>query len=71
MSDCVAHPGYYTTYGFSSAGIKGFDAPYPFPLRNSDAWMVQELDARIFGRVSLQLLCADALNDPQYWRESY
>lgn len=69
MSDCVAHPGYYTTYGISSAGIKRFDAPYPIPLENSDAWMVQELDARIFGRVCGQVISADALNDPKYWRE--
>ena len=65
----LGHPGYYPKYGFSVAGIKGFDAPYPIPPENSSAWMVQELRPGIIGYVSGQVKCAEALNDPKHWRE--
>ena len=65
----LGHPGYYPKYGFSAAGIKGFEAPYPIPPENSDAWMVQELHSRTIECISGQVICAQALNDPKYWRE--
>jgi len=65
----LGHPGYYPKYGFSAAGIKGFDASYPIPPKNSCAWMVQELRPGVFGHVSGQVICADALNDPKHWQE--
>ena len=65
----LGHPGYYPKYGFSAAGIKGFDAPYPVPPENSAAWMVQELQPGIIGSVGGQVVCAKALNDPKHWRE--
>jgi putative acetyltransferase len=65
----LGHPTYYPKYGFSTAGIKGFEAPYPIPPGNSAAWMVQELRPGIFERVRGQVLCADALNNPKHWRE--
>jgi predicted N-acetyltransferase YhbS len=65
----LGHPGYYPKYGFSAAGIKGFDASYPIPPRNSGAWMIQELRPGVIGDVSGQVICADALNDPKYWLE--
>lgn len=65
----LGHPGYYPRYGFSPAGLAGFDAPYPVPLENSAAWMVQELQPGVIGHVSGQVVCAEALNDPRHWRE--
>jgi len=65
----LGHPGYYPKYGFTAAGIKGFDAPYPIPSENSDAWMVQELHPGSIVCISGQVICAKALNDPKYWRE--
>ena len=65
----LGHPGYYPKYGFSVAGIKGFEAPYPIPPENSAAWMVQELQPGIIGRVRGEVICADTLNDPKHWRE--
>lgn len=65
----LGHPGYYPKYGFSAAGTKGFDAPYPIPPENSGAWMVQELYPGVIGQVSGRVICADALNDPKHWRE--
>ena len=65
----LGHPGYYPKYGFSAAGIKGFDAPYPIAPENSAAWMVRELNPGVVGQVSGHVLCADALNDPKHWQE--
>jgi predicted N-acetyltransferase YhbS len=65
----LGHPSYYRKHGFCAAGLKGFEAPYPIPPENSDAWMVQELHPGIIGHVSGQVICADALNDPKHWRE--
>jgi len=65
----LGYPSYYPKYGFSPAGIKGFDAPYPISAENSDAWMVQELHPGVIGHTSGQVICANALNDPKHWRE--
>jgi len=65
----LGHPGYYPNYGFSAAGIKGFDAPYPISPENFGAWMVQELHPGTLECVSGQVICAEALNDPKHWRE--
>ncbi|MGB5987154.1 MAG: N-acetyltransferase [Desulfobacterales bacterium] len=65
----LGHPGYYPKYGFSAAGVKGFEAPYPIAPENSAAWMVQELHPGIIGDISGQVICADTLNDPKHWRE--
>jgi predicted N-acetyltransferase YhbS len=65
----LGHPGYYPRFGFSAAGIKGFQAPYPIPPKNAEAWMVLELRPGIIGITSGQVICADALADPRYWRE--
>jgi predicted N-acetyltransferase YhbS len=65
----LGYPAYYSRFGFSPAGIQGFDAPYPIPPEHSDAWMVQELHPGVLGSVRGQVICADALNDPKHWRE--
>ncbi len=65
----LGHPGYYPKHGFSPAGIKKFEAPYPISPENSDAWMVQELQPGVIGHVCGQVICADELNDQKYWRE--
>ncbi len=65
----LGHPGYYPKYGFSTAGIIGFEAPHQIPTEHAGAWMVQALHPGILGRVRGQVICADALNDPKHWRE--
>jgi len=65
----LGHPGYYPKYGFSAAGKKGFNAPYPIPPANSAAWMVQELHPGVIRQVGGQVICADALDDPRHWLE--
>jgi len=37
------YPGYYSTFGFSTAGVRGFQAPSPILAKNADAWMVHAL----------------------------
>lgn len=65
----LGHPSYYPRAGFSAAGRKGFQAPYPIPPGNADAWMVKELRPGTIGNTRGQVICADALADPGYWRE--
>jgi len=65
----AGHPDYYPQYWFTPAGKLGFEPPYPIPEINADAWMVQELSSNIIKFASGKVLCCDALNKPEYWRE--
>jgi len=65
----LGHPAYYPRFGFLEAGIKGFEAPYPIPEKNAEAWMVRELRPGVIGNARGQVICAAALADPKYWRE--
>ncbi len=65
----LGHPTYYPRHGFTPAGKLGFKAPYPIPEKDADAWMVQELHPNIIGTVSGEVICCDALNKPEHWRE--
>ena len=65
----LGHPGYYPRFGFSPAGVLGFDSPYPIPAKDASAWMVQELRPGIIGSFSGRIICADTLSKPEHWRE--
>ncbi len=65
----LGHPEYYPRHGFKPAGKLGFEAPYPIPDKDSDAWMVQALSPGAIGSIKGKVICADKLNDPKYWRE--
>jgi putative acetyltransferase len=65
----LGHPEYYLRHGFKAAGHLGFEAPYSIPDEHADAWMVQALQPDVIGSVSGKVMCADALNKPEYWRE--
>ena len=65
----LGHPGYYPRCGFRPAGVLGFEAPYPIPEEHAEAWMVQELKEAVIGSVKGKVKCAEALSQPQYWRE--
>jgi putative acetyltransferase len=65
----LGHPEYYPRYGFKPAGSLGFEAPYSIPNEHANAWMVQALRPGVIGSVSGTIMCADALNKPEYWRE--
>ena len=65
----LGYPQYYTRYGFIPAGIQGLTASYPIAEKNADAWMVQELRTGLLGKIKGKVLCADALDKPEYWIE--
>jgi predicted N-acetyltransferase YhbS len=65
----LGHPAYYPRCGFHPAGVHGLDAPYPIPAEHADAWMVQALRPNLIDSVSGKVICADALDKPEYWRE--
>lgn len=65
----LGYPDYYTRHGFEPAGVLGFDATYPIPPKNVDAWMVRALRPGAIGRYGGRVICADVLNKPAYWRE--
>lgn len=65
----LGHPGYYSRHGFRPAGALGFAAPYPIAPEHADAWMVQELRPGVIGSCRGKLICARALDRPEYWRE--
>ncbi|NES68859.1 MAG: N-acetyltransferase [Okeania sp. SIO2D1] len=65
----LGHPTYYPRFGFKPAGNLGFEPHYPIPEENADAWMVQALRPGIIGTFSGKVICADSLNEPQYWQE--
>lgn len=65
----LGHPDYYPRYGFEPAGKLGFDATYPIPEKNADAWMVRALRPDALGAFRGRVVCADKLNKAEYWRE--
>ena len=65
----LGHPEYYSSYGFKPAGNLGFDAPFPIPEKNADAWMVKALRPGAIGTFGGKIICADKLYKPEYWRE--
>ena len=65
----LGHPAYYPRFGFKPAGVLGFDAPYPIPEKNADAWMVKFLREDSGAVLRGKIVCADTLQKPEYWRE--
>lgn len=65
----TGHPDYYPRHGFEPAMPYGFAPPYPMPPEDEDAWMVRALREGLIGSIRGRVMCADALNRPEYWRE--
>jgi len=65
----LGHPEYYPRHGFEPAGKLGFEAPYPIPDEQADAWMVKALQPGIIDSVSGKVICADTFNRPEHWQE--
>jgi putative acetyltransferase len=42
---------------------------YPIPDENANVWMVQELVSGAIEKTNGNVTCADALNQPDHWRE--
>jgi predicted N-acetyltransferase YhbS len=65
----LGHPDYYRKFGFTPAGVLGYEAPYPIPIEHADAWMVQELKANVLGSAQGRIQCAETLDHPRHWKE--
>jgi predicted N-acetyltransferase YhbS len=65
----LGHPTYYPRFGFEPAGLVGFEAPYPIPEKNAEAWMVKALRSGALERFAGTVECASVLNRPEHWRE--
>lgn len=65
----LGHPDYYPRCGFTTAGLLGFEAPYPIPEEHAGAWMVLALREGIIGEVEGKVRCSEVLNQPHHWRE--
>lgn len=66
----LGHMDYYPRYGFTpDAGKLGFSAPYPIPPEVANAWMVKVLTPVALSGTKGKVICADALDKPEYWRE--
>ena len=65
----LGHPSYYPRFGFRPAGALGFEATYPILEKNAAAWMVQEMTPDIIGKYSGKVICANKMNQPEYWVE--
>jgi putative acetyltransferase len=63
----LGHPGYYPRHGFEPAGRHGLAAPYP--ISPEEAWMVRALRPGLIGSVRGTVVCAEAMDRPEYWRE--
>lgn len=65
----LGHPGFYPRFGFTPAGLDRFVPPHPILPKNAPAWMLRELRPGASGGWRGQVLCAEAMADPKYWRE--
>ena len=65
----LGYPSYYPRHGFSPAGQQGFEPTYPVPNKDADAWMLREIKPGAAATLRGKVICADALNEPQHWRE--
>ena len=65
----LGYPKYYSRFGFVPAGVRGFQAPYPIPEKNADAWMVVELQADAVESFNGAVKCCKALDQQKYWVE--
>lgn len=63
----AGHPEYYPRHGFEPAYPHGLPAPYP--VSPEEAWMVRELAPGTLGRAQGRVVCAEAMDKPEYWRE--
>jgi putative acetyltransferase len=66
----LGHKTYYPKYGFiPDAKSLGFQAPYPIPEKDADAWMVQSLTEDGLVKIKGAIKVADKLMKPDYWKE--
>lgn len=66
----LGHIGYYDKHGFVPNAAKlGYTAPFPIPEKYADAWMVHSFNPEGYCINTGKVICANALNQPEHWRE--
>ncbi len=66
----LGHTEYYPKHGFIPDAKKlGFSPPFPIPEKFANAWMVQSLNPNGFVIQKGKVICSNALNQPEHWRE--
>ncbi len=66
----LGHETYYPRHGFiPDAKSFGFPATYPIPEKNKDAWMIYPLVRNALNGKTGKVICADFMNNPEYWHE--
>lgn len=66
----LGHETYYPNHGFiPDANSIGFPATYPIPEEHAEAWMVYPLKAGVLDDFQGKIICADAMNSEEHWRE--
>ncbi|MBS3956458.1 MAG: N-acetyltransferase [Clostridiales bacterium] len=63
----AGHPEYYPRHGFVPAYPHGLPAPYL--VSPEEAWMVRALTPHALGLVRGRVVCAEAMDRPEYWVE--
>ena len=63
----AGHPCYYPRHGFVPAYPQGF-AP-PFPVSPAEAWMVRPLESDALDGAGGAVMCANAMDKAEHWRE--
>jgi putative acetyltransferase len=65
----LGNAGFTSQHGFKPALEVGFEPPYPISVTHSNSWRVRELTPGFLGSVKGRVVCADAINKPEYWQE--
>lgn len=66
----LGHAEYYPKYGFvPDAKSLGYPAPYAIPQEHANAWMVQATSSKGLSKKKGKVVCASAINKPEYWIE--
>lgn len=66
----LGHIEYYPKHGFiCDANKAGYISPFPIPEEVADAWMYQYLVPEESFREKGKIICAEAMNKPEHWRE--
>ena len=60
-------PAYYGRFGFTQADFNRFPTPHPIPDAYRPGWMVQTLSDASRNDFRGQIVCAEALNKPEFW----
>jgi putative acetyltransferase len=65
----LGYPDYYSRFGFTPAGVRGFEAPYPILPKNAASWMVKALSPKAIENNQGTVRCCNALDHSKYWEE--